>query len=63
MPIIHHPARTQFGQVQRFPRKIKPTAAAAIEYARRTIHYRAVLAAEKRRHLEAISHPRFGGAA
>jgi hypothetical protein len=63
MPVIHHPERARFLRYERFPRKIKATHTDAIEYARRTIFYRTKRAAEKRRHLEAIEHPRFGGAA
>jgi len=59
MPIIRHPERPRFLQEERFPRKVKATAAEAIEHARRVIHYRQIRAAEKRRRLEAICHPRY----
>ena len=55
VPVVYHPT----GGPERFPRKAKATPAEAIEYARRTIHYRHVRSAEKRRKLEALSHPRF----
>ena len=59
MPVIYHPDRpTTYLQYERFPRKAKATATEAITYAIRVVWYREIRAAEKRRRLEAISHPR-----
>jgi hypothetical protein len=55
IPVIYHPGQGP----ERFPRKARATLAEAIEYARRVIHYRHIRVAEKRRKLEALSHPRF----
>ncbi len=55
VPVIYHPN----DDPERFPRKAKATPAEAIEYARRTIHYRRVRANEKGRRIEALEHPRF----
>lgn len=64
VPVIFHPDRgPEYLRFKRYPRKAKATPAEAIEYARRVIHYRHVRAAEKRRKLEAISHPRYDGRA
>jgi hypothetical protein len=61
MPIIDHPGRGEatYVRFERFPRKVKTTAAAATEYARRTIAWRAHFAGFKRRRREAIDHPRY----
>jgi hypothetical protein len=60
IPVIDHPDRTTpYVREERFPRKVKATAIEAIEYARRTIHYRQIRKNEKRRHREAVDHPRF----
>lgn len=63
MPVIHHPERCRFLQYEEHRRKIKPTAAEAIDYARRVIWHRQKRAAEKRRRLELLSHPRYSGEA
>ncbi len=55
IPVVYDPDRGP----QRYPRKAKATLAEAIEYARRTIHYRRVRANEKGRRIEALEHPRF----
>jgi hypothetical protein len=63
VPVIYHPDRgAEYLRNERYPRKAKATAAEAIEYARRVIHYRHVRAAEKRRRREAID-PRLAVAA
>jgi hypothetical protein len=60
VPVIYHPDRdAEYLRNERYPRKAKASAVEAIEYARRVIHYRRIRAAEKRRRLEALSHPRF----
>ena len=60
MPVIYHPDRpATYVQFERFPRKAKATATEAIGYAMRVVWYRQMRAAEKRRRLEAISHPRY----
>jgi hypothetical protein len=52
IPVIHrHPESEVFG------RKVKPTAAAAIDYARRTIAYRKLRTNEAKRRLAALSDP------
>jgi hypothetical protein len=51
VPVIHGP------QTEVFSRKIKPTAAKAIDYARRTIAYRRLRTNEAKRRLAAISDP------
>ena len=64
VPFIHHPERpTPWLRVERFPRKAKATAGEALQYAQRVVWYRQMRAAEKRRRLEAISHPRHEGRA
>ena len=62
IPVIHHPERV-FYRWARYTRKTKPTAAEAIAYAERVIWHRERRAAEKRRRLEALSHPRYEGRA
>jgi hypothetical protein len=51
VPVIHGP------EPEVFRRKVKPTAAKAIDYARRTIAYRRLRSAEAKRRLSAISDP------
>ena len=64
VPYIHHPGRaTPHLRVERFRRKAKATAGEALRYTQRVIWYRQMRAAEKRRRLEAISHPRHEGRA
>jgi hypothetical protein len=46
-------------QSERFRKKVKPTAAAAIAYATKVIAWREHFAAFKRRKIEAIAHPRY----
>jgi hypothetical protein len=60
VPVIDPPNRAaDYLRTERFPRKIKATAAAATEYARRTIAWRAHFAGFKRRRQEATVHPRY----
>jgi hypothetical protein len=59
LPVIDHPNRPSFVRFERFPRKIKSTAAEATDYASRVIFYRRLRAESKYRKLEAISHPRW----
>ena len=54
VPVIFHPDRGP----ERLPRKAKATPDEALAYAARVLWYRQMRAAEKRRRLEAISHPR-----
>jgi hypothetical protein len=65
VPVIHHPERTAaaYTRFERFPRKTKLTADEALVYAARVLWYRERRAADKRRRLEAISHPRYEGRA
>src|SRR5258708_13374129 len=53
VPVIFHPDRGP----ERLPRKAKATPDEALAYAARVLWYRQMRAAEKRRRLEAISHP------
>ena len=60
MPVIYHPERTvEYLRFARFPRKTKLTASAAVAYAARVLWHRERRANEKRRRLEALSHPRY----
>jgi hypothetical protein len=60
MPVIYHPTRiAEYLRFERFPRKAKVTGAEAMAYAERVVWYRECRAAEKRRRIEALSHPRF----
>jgi hypothetical protein len=60
VPVIEHPGRVaSYVQNVLFRRKVKATAAEAIAYARKSIWHRERQAAEKRRHLEALQHPRY----
>jgi hypothetical protein len=60
VPVIFHPDRgPEYLRWERHPRKAKPTANEALAYAARALWYRQMRAAEKRRRLEAISHPRY----
>ena len=52
-------ASPEYVRWERHPRKTKATPDEAITYAARVIWYRQMRAAEKRRRLEAISHPRY----
>jgi hypothetical protein len=55
VPTIFHPGHG----VERFPRKAKASPDEGITYAARVLWWRQRRAAEKRRKLEALSHPRF----
>jgi hypothetical protein len=58
IPAIFHPDRAaEYLRLERFPRKAKRTAAEALAYATRALWYRERRAADKRRRLEAITHP------
>jgi hypothetical protein len=57
IPVIHHPGRIEWLAYELFRRKVKPSAAEAIEHARRVIWYRQKRATEKRRRIESLSHP------
>ncbi len=64
VPAIYHAERkAEYLRFKHFTRKAKATPEDALAYAARVIWYRQRRAAEKRRRLEAISHPRFGRAA
>jgi hypothetical protein len=55
VPVLFHPSHG----TERYPRNAKATPDEAITYAARVLWWRQRRAAEKRRHGEAISHPRF----
>ena len=58
VPVVYHPSRdTPYLRMERLPRKAKSNPDEALAYAARVIWYRQMRAAEKRRRLEAISHP------
>jgi hypothetical protein len=60
IPIVDHPGRiASYVRFARFPRKAKPTAAAAIAYASRVIAWREHREGFKRRRREATMHPRY----
>jgi hypothetical protein len=60
MPVIYDGTiATEWLRYERFPRKAKSSAAAALEYAGRTIWYRERRKADERRKVEALSHPRY----
>jgi hypothetical protein len=60
VPVIFHPDRVpEYVRWERHPRKAKSNPDEALAYAARVIWYRQMRAAEKRRRLEAISHPRY----
>jgi hypothetical protein len=60
VPCIDHSGRScAYVRFETFRRKVKESAEAATEYARRTIAWRAHREGFKRRKLEAISHPRW----
>jgi hypothetical protein len=60
MPVIYHPERTaEYLRFERIIRKAKATPDEALTYAGRVIWYRERQAADKRRHLEALQHPRY----
>ena len=60
VPVVYHPSRdTPYLRMERLRRKAKSNPKEALAYAARVIWYRQMRAAEKRRHLEAISHPRY----
>jgi len=64
VPVIFHPDRgPEYLRWERYPRKAKASADEALAYAARVLWYRQMRAAEKRRRLEAISHPRHEGRA
>jgi len=64
IPAIYDPTvSTEWLRFERFRRKAKASYAEAWDYAQRVLWYRHVRAAEKRRRLEAISHPRHEGRA
>ena len=64
VPFIHHPDRaTPHLRIERFHRKAKASYAEALDYAQRVVWYRQRREAEKRRRIEAISHPRHEGRA
>src|SRR5258708_33984551 len=58
VPAIYHPSReTPHLRMERLWRKAKSNPDEALAYAARVLWYRQMRAAEKRRRLEAISHP------
>jgi hypothetical protein len=60
VPTIEHPGRAApYLRSERFRRKVKPTAAAAIAYAAKVIAWREHFAAYKRLRREAVEHPRY----
>jgi hypothetical protein len=60
IPIIDHPGRiASYVRFARYPRKAKPTAAAAIAYAAKVIAWREHFEGFKRRRREATAHPRY----
>jgi hypothetical protein len=60
IPVIYHPERTtEWLRFRRFLRKAKATAEEANTYAFRVLWHQQRRAADKRRKLEAIQHPRF----
>ena len=60
MPVIYHAERkVDWLQFERFPRKVNATGAEALAHATRVIWYRGRRAADKRRRLDAITHPRY----
>jgi hypothetical protein len=60
MPVIDHSSRAaSYVRSERFRKKVKPTAAAAIAYATKVIAWREHFAGFKRRKREAITHPRY----
>ena len=64
VPVVYHPSRdTPYLRMERLPRKAKSNPDEALAYAARVIWYRQMRAAEKRRRLEAISHPGHEGRA
>jgi hypothetical protein len=59
VPVIFHPDRgPEYVRWERH-RKAKSNPDEVLAYAARVLWYRQMRAAEKRRHLEAISHPRY----
>ena len=64
VPVIFHPDRgLEYLRWERHPRKAKASPDEALAYAARVLWHRERRAAEKRRRLEAISHPRHEGRA
>jgi hypothetical protein len=60
IPVIYHPERTvEYLRFRRFRRKAKATPGEALAYAERVLWHRERRAAEKRRRLEALQHPRY----
>jgi hypothetical protein len=64
VPVIFHPDRgPEYLRWERHPRKAKSNPDEALAYAARVLWYRQMRAAEKRRRLDAISHPGYHGRA
>jgi hypothetical protein len=61
MPVIDHPGRgaATYVRFERFPHKVKASAAEAAAYATKVIAWRAHFAGFKRRKHEATAHPRY----
>jgi len=60
VPVIFHPDRgPEYLRWERHPRKAKASPDEALAYATSVLWHRERRAAEKRRRLEAISHPRY----
>ena len=60
VPVIFHPDRgPEYVRWERHPRKAKSNPDEALAYAARVLWHRERRAAEKRRRIEAISHPRY----
>jgi hypothetical protein len=60
IPVIYRPDRAaEYLRFERFIRKTKATGEEACAYAAQVIWHRQRRAAEKRRRLEALSHPRY----
>ena len=64
VPAIYHPERaTEYLRFERFPRKTKLTAEAALEYAAKALWYRRRKETEMRRRFEATVSPHWLGRA
>jgi hypothetical protein len=60
VPVIDHPNRTTaYVRAERYPRKVKTTAAEATAYAAKVIAWREHFEGFKRRRREATMHPRY----
>jgi hypothetical protein len=57
VPVVYHPSRE--ARFEPFPRKARTSPAEALAYATRVIWHRQRRAAEKRRRIEALAHPRY----